>query len=297
MRVLITGGSGFIGRRLASHLVHEHEVHIVVRRAPATVAEGVHLCLQDLTQDLDAQRLPPKIDAIIHLAQSRHYKNFPEKADDIYNINVGSTFSLLEYARSAGAKCFLFASTGGLYGTSYERFAETDHVQPINFYYSTKYSAELLIANFNRFFHTVVLRFFFPYGEGQSPAMLIPRLVRAVQTGEPIVLNGDRGLHINPLYIGDAVSSIAKAVRLEDSCLINLAGPRVLSLADIGHIAAEQLGVEPVFDVQASSEPTHLVGDITTMERLLGAPRTDFAEGVVEVCEEVRQQVGTQVSA
>ncbi len=297
MRILITGGTGFIGSRLVTRLAGDHDVHCLVRHQPAEGVGGVRFCIQDLSAQLRPDELPERVDAVIHLAQSKHYKDFPDKADDIYRINVASTFNLLEYARGAGAKQFLYASTGGVYGTSYDRFVETDKVDPINFYLSTKCSAELLIANYKTFFNTVVVRPFFPYGKGQSRAMLVPRLVHSVLAGEPILLRGEQGLHINPLYVEDAADALVQALTLDDSYLINLAGPRVLSLAEIGRTIGDLLGVEPVFDVaECEGGASHLVGDITTMERLLGAPRVDFAEGAVEVCEEAKGQLDAPLS-
>ena len=289
MRVLITGGTGFIGSRLSARLAEAHEVHCLVRRQPVAPTSGIHFCVHDLSTPLRPESLPQKVDAVIHLAQSKYSKDFPDKAQDIYNINVASTFALLEYASGAGAKQFLYASTGGLYGIGNARFVENDHVQPSNFYFSTKYSAELLVANYEMSYKTVVVRPFFVYGRGQASAMLIPRLVHSVLSGAPILLRGEQGLHINPLYVEDAVDALVQALTLADSHLINLAGPRVLSLAEIGRTIGDHLAIEPVFDVRESEEPGHLVGDIGTMERVLGPPRIDFARGVAEVCGEAQK--------
>ena len=118
-------------------------------------------------------------DTVIHLAQSRHYRQFPERADDIFAVNVKSTFQLLDYARRAGAGRFLHASSGGVFGYSYEKFVETDPVNPLNFYLSSKYCAELMVGNYRDYFLTIVLRFFFAiplaaaigYGMGRAIAI------------------------------------------------------------------------------------------------------------------------------
>ena len=102
--------------------------------------------------------LPERIDAVVHLAQSDRYRDFPGGAPDIFAINVRATFELLEYALAAGASRFVFASTGGVYGYNYDRVLETHPVSPLNFYLSSKYAAELMIANYRALLDTVVVR-------------------------------------------------------------------------------------------------------------------------------------------
>src|SRR5262245_61485639 len=122
MKIVLTGGTGFIGRNLLNHLCPRHEVFVLARRGSVWPSPARACWIeQDLARAVEVSRLPSPIDAVIHLAQSSLYKQFPDKAEDIFQINVESTFRLLEYARRASAKSFLFASTGGVYGQSYEK--------------------------------------------------------------------------------------------------------------------------------------------------------------------------------
>jgi nucleoside-diphosphate-sugar epimerase len=292
MRVLVTGAAGFIGGHLIRSLRRGHEVFAVAKSRPraADAPEGVRWVEQDLSRPFDYSRLPESVDAVVHLAQSRFYKDFPARADDIYSVNVNGTFQLLEYARRAGAGHFICTSTGGLYGYSYEKFVETDPVSPLNFYFSSKYIAELLTGNYQQFFNTAVLRLFFVYGTGQARTMLVPRLVRSVLSGEPVFLQGEQGMRTNPLYVGDAINALERALTLEGHHLINVGGPQVLSLREIGQIIGEHLGRAPSFVVGDGREPGNLIGDVTKMSALLGEPRVAFSEGVAEVCREAKGQ-------
>ena len=216
MRVLVTGANGFIGAHLVQELEARHEVIALARNAPTfTPSSSTRWIEHDLVEPLEAAPLPDAVDAVIHLAQSRHYKQFPERVGDIFAVNIDATLRLLEYARLAQAKTFVFASTGGVYGHSYERFVETDPVSPLDFYLTSKYAAELLIANYKRFFRTIVLRFFFVYGPGQK-GMLIPNLLDKVRNGETVKIEG-RGLRINPIHVADAVQVFEPALALERS--------------------------------------------------------------------------------
>lgn len=291
MKILVSGATGFIGSHLVSRLETEHEVYALVRkRPPQAQLSKAHWIEQNLSEPLDPSVLPQQLDAVLHLAQSKFYKDFPGQAKDIYGINVQSTFEFLEYARKAGVTRFIFTSTGGLYGYSYEKFVETDPVSPLNFYFSSKYIAELLVGNYQQFFHTTVFRLFFVYGTGQTPTMLIPRLVRSVLAGEPITLEGDEGLRINPTHVSDVVTSFERALSLEGHHLINLGGPQVLSLREIASIIGKQVGRTPVFTTVAERESNHLVGDISKMSALLGEPKVPFADGVAEICAELAQE-------
>jgi len=289
MRVLITGAAGFIGSHLVDRLRMQHEVFALAGNSNHKSPSNVQWIEADLSRRLDHSDLPPRVDAIIHLAQSKYYREFPQQADDIFAVNVAGSFNLLEYARQAGAAKFIFASTGGVYGYSYEKFVETDPVNPLNFYLTSKHIAELLVGNYQQFFDTTVLRLFFVYGAGQKPTMLIPRLVRSVVAGDLVTLQGSDGLHINPVHVTDAVTAFERALELSGHHLINVGGPQVLTLREIANIIGERVGCEPVFTFE-DKEPSHLVGDITKMSALLGPPRIPLREGVVELCDEARQE-------
>lgn len=289
MKILITGGTGFIGRHLVRKLRKEHELFALARAAapPDSAARWIE---HDLTAPLDYSRLPQQVDAIIHLAQSEFYKDFPARADDVYRLNVGATFELLEYARQAGAKHFVLASTGGVYGYGCRPFVETDPVQLAGFYFTSKHVAELLVRDYQPFFDTVVARLFFVYGVGQKPHMFIPRLIRNVMRGEAITLNGPEGIRTNPTHIVDAVDGLAATLNLSGHHVINLAGPQALSLREIGQAIAAQVGREPLFTVREEQAPGNLIGDVTKARALLGVPQVRFSEGIVEVCRELARR-------
>lgn len=293
MRVLLTGGRGFVGSRLLEELAPRHEVFAV---APETGGprEGVEWIAVDLAQPLDRRALPGHVDAIVHLAQSRRYREFPDGAADMLAVNVSSTFELLEYARRASTETFVFASSGGVYGYSYERFAEADPVSPLNFYLSSKYSAELLIANYGAFFNTVVVRPFFLYGPRQR-GMLIPTLLEQILHGRTVTVYGDPGLRINPLHIDDAVRVFEPALRLGGSGLFNIAGDEVVTMTQLVELLGEVAGCEPVIAHTAPDVQGDLVGDNRQMKEVLGVvPRVSLRDGVTSL---VRATVGEPTSA
>lgn len=277
MRILVTGAAGFVGRHALERLGDEHELYPVVRRAPDDSRDWI---VQDLTQPLDRSRLPARIDGVIHLAQSPRYREFPAGAEDVYAVNVNSTFELLEYARGAGAQSFVLASSGGVYGYSYEALVETAPANPLNFYLTSKHVAESLVANYETLFRTIALRFFFVYGPGQE-GMLVPTLIEKVRKGDQISIAGRPGQRINPIHVRDAVEAFPPALDLDRSDVFNVAGDEVVSIRDLVGVIEEATG-EPAH--VRHIDPEHegdLIGDNARMKEVLGVqPRTSLLEGI-----------------
>jgi nucleoside-diphosphate-sugar epimerase len=281
MRVLVTGAAGLIGTHMVRRLAEKYEIHALDRhRAGELPGERVHWVVQDLAQPLDHSKLPREIDAVIHLAQSRFYRQFPDKVEDVFDVNIHSTLRLLEYARGAGAHCFILASTGGLYAGRTGKRQETDLLEARNFYFASKYAAELLTNRYQDYFRAVILRLFFVYGPTQQ-GMLISNLMHKVNEGELIAIEGDPGLHINPIFVEDAVEAFEPALRLETSSVINIAGDEVVSVTELVRLIGETLGKKPLTEHRTGKPSGYLVGDTSRMKTMLGVyPRTNLLQGL-----------------
>jgi UDP-glucose 4-epimerase len=286
VKVLVTGPTGFIGRPLVEALAADHEVWAVGR----TVADhppSVKWVEWDMSAALPATLLPSRIDAVVHLAQSRNYRDFPESAVAIARVNVQATVELLDHARRAGARNFVFASSGGVYGGSNSPLGEDAIVKPPDFYLSTKAAAEALASAYRQYFNVVCLRLFFPYGPGQSHDRFITRMVLRVLAGEPIVLYGLQGIRVNPTHVSDVVRAIDASLHVSDSHVVNVAGPDVFTLRELTELIAERVGRRPNFDEQPIEPHRDLVADIRLMKRILTAPSERIADRIGEVCDEV----------
>lgn len=278
--ILITGATGLIGSHLVPALASDYHVDRLIR--PKHAGPAIAL---DLGHEWPQDRLPERVDQVIYLAQSEHFRDFPERAEDMLQVNLISTLRLLEYARQRGCKRFIYASSGGVYGPSEAALREDRHLQVrdhLGFYLSTKLCTEILLENYSSLMDIVILRFFFVYGPGQRPDMLIPRLIQRVRQGEPLSLQGEHGLRLNPTYVSDAVAALRRALQLSGSHKINIGGPEVLSLREIGAAIGKELNRAPRFEQQAGA-PAHLVADISRMQEMLGAPQVSFAAGLKQL--------------
>jgi nucleoside-diphosphate-sugar epimerase len=285
MRVLVTGGTGFIGRRLVESLAGHHEVW-VLGRTPAQAASHVNWIDWDMASPLAAGMLPGRLDSIVHLAQSRDYRLFPESAISIARVNVAATLELLDHARQAGAKRFVFASSGGVYGGSDVPIKEGARVEPPDFYLATKVASETFANAYRSLFDVVNLRLFFVYGRGQGPDRFITRLVRRVLAGEPVILYGRDGIRVNPIHVSDVVGAVAASLALDGSHVVNVAGPDVLTLRRLTELIAERVGREPNFEQRPPEVNKDLVADTGLMNQLLVPARERIHERIGEVCEE-----------
>jgi UDP-glucose 4-epimerase len=281
VRLLITGATGFVGSRLVDHLADRHEVFAMARRPPPPELSSRATWIEQDLRAFDDTALPDPVDGIVHLAQSPLYREFPEGAPDVFSVNVGSTFSILEYARRAGARSVVLASTGGVYGYRRHPIRELDDdPQPTTFYFRSKRAAEILAEAYAELFSVVVFRFFFVYGAGQR-RMLIPTLIEKVATGQEIIVDGDPGLSINPIHVDDAVRAFEPALELGRTTTLNVAGSERATITDLVRLIGELAG-RPAIIAHGPDQPEgDLVADIGRLREVLGVtPEISLRDGL-----------------
>lgn len=273
--VLVVGGSGFIGRYTIRRLSDDGwtvRATCLPHESPGDVA-NVEWLPCDISSPSATSSWPASCDAVIYLAQYPGWKDFPEKAFATFDVNVGGVARTVEYARLANIRNFLFTSTGSVYNQVNRPARESDLFDlntGIDHYVATKLSAELLLRSYSSLFAVQILRIFVPYGLGQHPHMLLPQLVRRVQEGRKIDLYGEDGMRINPVAVADVAEAITRCLRLEESLTLNVAGPEILSLRDVGNSIGRVLGLTPLFEHHAEQPIRALIGDTSLLKRCLG---------------------------
>ncbi len=275
--VLVTGATGFLGTSLLPRLAVDRDVIALYRPGgnPAP-ADGVRWIAQDLTAPLSTQ-LPRHIDAVIHAAQSRRFREFPDGAVDIFEVNAAATVRLLDYCRNAGGSTFAYVSSGAVYRSGAAPLQESDTPQPGSFYGASKLAGELAVEQYRRDLRGHVLRMFFIYGPGQQN-MFIPNLVSAVRDGREVALAGPDGIRVNPTYVDDAASAVIATLDCETPQTLNVAGPDVVSVREVAEQAGELLGRAPRFKVGGAQ--ANFVAATDALQASLGAPGIGFREGL-----------------
>jgi nucleoside-diphosphate-sugar epimerase len=284
--ILVSGANGLLGRAVCKKLVEmRHDVLGIVRGSVREPIPGVDYIELDFVSDWSIACLPERVDRVIHLAQSSHYREFPIKALDVFRVNVDSTARLLDYSRGCGARQFIFASSGGVYGNGSNAFDEASPMVPIGqlgYYLGSKACGEILAQSYTSVFQVTIIRPFFMYGPGQNRGMLIPRLIDSVLNHKPVDLQGESGIRINPVHVCDASEAVCGSMKHTQSALFNIAGGEVLSIRDICCEIGAKFGTVPVFRFMPG-EPKDLIGDITAMKTLLHIPTRRFVDSLNEI--------------
>lgn len=285
MRILVTGGSGFVGRHVVRRIAHDHEVITVQRRVVSPSGHGVHdleLDLAGLTSENLAESTGGELDVVVHLA-ARLDNPFgvDHTLAELTSPNVVATIRLLEASATLGIQRFVHGSTGGvaLNPPPGGRMHEDDPAGPVNPYGLTKHLAEQAVSAYSWPFETVSLRYFAPYGRGGSNPMF-QHLIGAIEDGEAITVGAGGGSELNPIHIDDAVEATIRAIDAPDlPPVLNIAGPDVVSMAELVRLLAAALGRTAVLREDSESAASW-AADIERMSRFLGPPRIRIADGI-----------------
>ena len=283
--ILITGANGLLASRLVQTLTEKYEVHALLHKEPQERIAGITYYLINFSGDWSISQLPKKMHAILHLAQSSRYKEFPEQAMDIFKVNTDSTAKLLDYASKVGVAKFIYFSTGGIYVSGDKSVVETSPIlgyDSLNYHFASKFSGEILANTYSSQFKITIFRPFFIYGKGQRRSMLLPRLVDQVKNGMPVTFEGKEGLRINPIHVDDACKVVSAVIENDHTGVFNLAGPEVLSLKNICEKIAAKLDKELLIQY-IDKQPADLVASIEKTSQYLYKPVISLEKGLEDI--------------
>lgn len=296
MRFLVTGGAGFIGSALANRLVAlGHEVRVIDNLTsgdPDRLDPRVLFTRGDVADIPKLWTLLQDVSCVYHLAARVSVPESIKYPRDYNHVNVGGTVSVMEAMRDAGVQRVVLASSGAVYGSQSEQPLHEDLIpNPDSPYAVSKLAAETYVRTIGALWgiETVALRIFNAYGPGQqlpaSHAPVIPRFIRAAQTGASLVVfnNGEQTRDF--VYIEDVVDALVAAATAPDvdRQVINVGSGRETSINELVAAIGEVLGMElePLYNRDRESGVQRMCADITRAERLLGfVPRTDLHEGL-----------------
>ena len=319
MRLLVTGGAGFIGSHVVDALLRAgHGITVIDNFDPFYPRElkernitkhRTHpdwkLVETDL-RDLEALRRylgDAHYDVIVHLAAKAGVRPSIDDPIAYQDVNVRGTQNLLEFARAAGIRRFVFASSSSVYGVNPRvPWSEEDRVlEPISPYASTKVSGELLGHVYSHLYQIrfVALRFFTVYGPRQRPDLAIHKFARLIDEGRAIPVYGAGETRRDYTFVDDIVQGVLAAIDYDRSRyeVINLGNNQTITLREM--IA----GLEDALDKKALIEwlpeqpgdVPQTWADITRAQRLLGySPHTTYRDGVKRFVDWMRlERVGS----
>jgi UDP-glucose 4-epimerase len=293
MKVLVTGGAGFIGSHVVDALVAAGaQVHAVdnlssgrVDNLAGALEGGAQLHTADVTDELAIARLTAAVhpEVILHLAAHIDARRSVDEPAFDARVNVAGTAAILEAARRTGARRVVLASTAAVYGKP-DRLPtpEAAELRPINPYGASKAAAESYLALFSRLhgISTLALRMSNVYGPRQNPhgeAGVIAIFCSAAAEGREVTFFGDGTQTRDFVYVEDVVQGFAAAGRSDQQGAINLSTGVETSLLDL----AAALGLATVTGPARLGEIARSTLDPSAARERLGwTASTPLAEGL-----------------
>jgi len=288
-QVLVTGGVGFIGRRVVRALLDaDHKVTVIDRHPFAD--QRVRSVVGDLCDPATiGEALAQDTDAVIHLAAITRVLLSMEDPVGTYRLNVDATFNLLEHSRQRGVRTFLLASTNAVSGdVGTLTITEQNRLQPLTPYGATKAAAEMLLSSYVGSYGLTgaALRFSNVYGPGmEAKDSFIPRLMRAARDGKGVQIYGDGTQLRDLVHVDDIVAGIFATWHSGHNGPVILGSGESVTVNDILEAARAVTGAEiPAEYIPAKpGEMPAVIIDISTARSLGYEPRFDLKAGIATV--------------
>jgi UDP-glucuronate 4-epimerase len=254
MKILVTGGAGFIGSNLSDHLLKKGDEVIcldnfddfydpAVKKSNLKISETYPeftLIEGDIRDSnlLDSLFLKYKPDTVVHLAARAGVRPSISNPGIYFDVNVTGTLALLESMKKHRCTRLVFGSSSSVYGNNKKiPFCESDNVDfPISPYAASKKACELLCHTYHHLhgFDIFCLRFFTVYGPRQRPEMAIHFFTRSLFDQVPITVFGDGNSERDYTYISDIIEGISRAILLLDGFeIFNLGESQTISLTGL----------------------------------------------------------------
>lgn len=223
MKLLVTGGAGFIGSHFIRHILAKYPHYEVINLDKLTYAGDLENCKDyadnpkykfvegDITDRKLVDEWGEQVDVIVNIAAETHVDNSIEEPAVFLQTNVLGTQVLLEAAKKYGHKRYIQVSTDEVYGDRLEgSFKETDKLTPSNPYSASKAAGDLLCLAYKRTYGTpvIVSRCSNNYGPNQYPEKLIPLFIKKLLAGEKVPIYGDGSNIRDWLHVTDHCKAI-----------------------------------------------------------------------------------------
>ncbi len=299
MRVLITGGAGFIGSHLVQHFAGKAEVVVLdnFRSGFRKNLDGFSCRLIEgsITDPAAVQEAVQDVDYVFHLAAMISVPESMSKPKDCVEINTQGTLNVLEAAARAGVKKLVFSSSAAVYGDN-PVLPKTEAMlpEPKSPYAITKLDGEYYCRMFDSegWLKTACMRYFNVFGPRQDPrsqyAAAVPIFIDKAIRNEPMTIFGDGQQTRDFVYVKDVVAAnVFLAMRPELTGVYNVANGQTITIAALAHkiVALTGSTSEIRFAAERAGDIKHSCAAIDKIRAAGFAPSNAFNEGLRETIE------------
>jgi len=303
-KILITGGSGFIGNHVAQVLLKQGLEVKIYDLKPSSLSK-VESVQGDILDEVQLEQAAYGCDAIVHLAAQISVPRSIENPEETYNINVTGTQNVIACAEKMGIRRVLLASSAAVYGDATAIPLKEETIGTLLSPYATsKYDNEhqVVLAR-ERGLEAVALRFFNVYGPNQSVqgayAAVIPKVIETITSGQRPVIFGDGQQTRDFVHVQDVAMGIFKLLSIDwnkvHSHVYNIATQQqisILELIEAVNLNCVELGileapVQPLFENSRIGDIQHSVANIEKIrEQIEWSPTIDFHQGIRTLLEQ-----------
>jgi UDP-glucose 4-epimerase len=290
VRVLVTGGSGFIGSHVVERLIargHEPRIYDLVppRHPCALVVEAV---IGDICDPDGFRRALRGCDAVVHLAAVADVNDVARDPSHADLVNARGTALVLQVARELEISRVVYASTIWVYGNAgADELLDEDALLPApdHFYTATKLAGEMYCRSYGQLYglESTILRFGIPHGPRSREATVVATFVRRALEGHALRIMGDGSAARQFVYVEDLADGVVSALQpCAAGRTYNLVGDEAVSVREVADIVRSLVAEVPIVHVPSRPADLHRaeISGRRAWDELGWQPGTSFEEGV-----------------
>lgn len=297
MRILVTGGAGFIGSHLVETLLERgHSVDVLDnltngnKRNLEGVMDRIQFIHGNILDDDDMRGALNGVDAVAHLAALINAEESMKKPQDYHLVNAAGTLKVVQHSVSMNVKRLVFTSSCAVYGEPFRvPITEDDPVAPISYYADSKLDAEAHCENFTKSgrMNITIFRLFNVYGprQGENPyAATISKFIETVRWGNVIHLFGDGGQTRDYIFVRDVTKFIAAALEKDLVGLFNLGFGQPITTKQLAETISVVMGRKKLkidYKPKKQEDVQQSAADITKLVNTFGMrPEVSLEQGL-----------------
>jgi nucleoside-diphosphate-sugar epimerase len=280
MKLLITGGAGFIGTHLSNYLINGGHAVTVVDNLVTGNKGGLHPQIKFIESAIEGWEIVGDYDMIYHLASIADYDKYIANPMDTFNANVKGVQNVVRYAEQSGCRV-VYTSSSEVYGSidipmAEDKFSGVNPYSVKSAYTEGKRASETLCKLSSA--HITVVRLFNVYGKGMIDRV-IHDFSKCIRNGNPVKIYGTGNQVRSFTFISDVINALAMNLPND---VFNIGNPEPVMIIELAQMVADTLGLKLNTEYYSSriDEPFSRIPSIEKIKLLGWEPSVDLKEGL-----------------